>query len=207
MSFKFKDIETTRMKLSELKPAEYNPRKISDKALTGLGKSMERFGNMVPIVWNKRSGNIVGGHQRYKTLTDAGEAETDVVVVDMDGNEEMALNIALNSRELRGDFTSEVVKQLELCEVRLGDAFGEVGLMDLFNFVKRIKFDDGPMNRRDGLDDGGKSGDGEGGSKDVIPTGPEAVITCPRCRSTFRMKDNSVVVDTTKGSKGEKADV
>jgi hypothetical protein len=209
MSFKFKDLETKKMKLADMKPAEYNPRKISVRALEGLGKSMERFGNLVPIVWNKRSGNIVGGHQRYRKLMDAGATETDVVVVDLDGNEEMALNIALNSKELRGDFTSEVVKQLELCEVRLGDVFGEVGLMDLYNFVRRIKFDDAPPGNRPngdgGSDDGSGAGTGDSGKpNDVIPTGPDAVIMCPRCRSSFKLKDNAVVFDTVKAAKEAK---
>lgn len=200
MSFKFKDVETQKVKLVDLKPAEYNPRTITNRALNGLGKSLERFGNMVPIVWNKRSGNIVGGHQRYQILVEAGETETDVVVVDLDANEEMALNIALNSRELRGDFTAEVVKQLELCEVRLGDAFGELGLMDLFNFVKRLKFDEKPKATL-GADKGAGTGTGAGtdagheGSE--MPKGPDAVIRCPRCRSVFKMKDNSVVLNTT----------
>src|ERR1039457_2601381 len=138
MSFEFRDAVTQKMMLSELHPADYNPRKITDRALTGLGQSMERFGDLADIVWNKRSGNIVGGHQRYRKLLDAGVTDTEVVVVDLDGNEEVALNIALNSQELRGDFTAEVKKQLALCEVRMGDGFSDVGLMDLFGLVKKM---------------------------------------------------------------------
>ena len=204
MSFDFKDVETQKMKLADLKPAAYNPRKISDKSLTGLNNSMERFGNLVPIVWNKRSNNIVGGHQRYRLLVEAGETETDVVVVDLDGNEEVALNIALNSRELRGDFTSEILKQLELCEVRMGDAFSDVGLMDLFKLVKKLKFDDikSPLKPL-GKETDGKTGDNQTPT-DVID-GPDAIITCPKCKSKFKMKDNTVVVNNFKD--GDKTDV
>lgn len=194
MSFEFKDIETTKMKLADMKPAEYNPRKITERALTGLGKSMEKFGNMVPMVWNKRSGNIVGGHQRYKTLVEAGIKEAEVVVVDLDDNEEMALNIALNSRELRGDFTAQVVEQLKLCEARLGDVFDDVGLKDLLNFVGRLKFDEDNKTVGDIKDNGDKKDKND----DTMYTGPDALITCPRCRSSWRMKDNRVIFDSTR---------
>jgi len=49
-----------------------------------------------PIVWNKRTGNIVGGHQRLKVLLDMGMREVDCVVVDLDEAKEKALNLALN---------------------------------------------------------------------------------------------------------------
>ena len=45
---------------------------------------MQEFGYVEPIVWNKRTGNIVGGHQRYKILIDMGMQEVDCVVVDLD---------------------------------------------------------------------------------------------------------------------------
>jgi ParB-like chromosome segregation protein Spo0J len=45
-------------KLSQLKPAEYNPRSISDEALRGLQSSIEEFGCVELIVWNKRTGKV-----------------------------------------------------------------------------------------------------------------------------------------------------
>ena len=51
--------------------ATYNPRKISDHDLEALRKSLRFFGAVEPIVVNKRSDRIVGGHQRVK----AAEAE------------------------------------------------------------------------------------------------------------------------------------
>src|ERR1039457_1856925 len=95
---------TQTMKLQDLHPATYNPRTISDRAMGGLTNSMERFGVVQPIVWNKRTGNIVGGHQRYKVLVEKGEKEVDVVVVDVDEKEELALNITLNNPEIQGEF-------------------------------------------------------------------------------------------------------
>lgn len=56
------------MKISDLKESDYNPRKISDKQIDRLEKSMLEFGDLSGIVVNVRSGNMIGGHQRVKTL-------------------------------------------------------------------------------------------------------------------------------------------
>lgn len=46
--------------IADLIPADYNPRTISDAALKGLAASIERFGLVEPVVWNKRTGIIIG---------------------------------------------------------------------------------------------------------------------------------------------------
>ena len=59
-----------KIRLKDMKPAEYNPRVISDEALAGLTKSLTRFGCVEPIIVNIRDDRnvIVGGHQRHKAL-------------------------------------------------------------------------------------------------------------------------------------------
>jgi len=94
-----------RMSTGDLRPADYNPREISDEALEGLGKSLDRFGVVEPLVFNKRTKTLVGGHQRLRVLLDRGITEVDVVVVNLDRIEEKALNITLNNPEITGDFT------------------------------------------------------------------------------------------------------
>lgn len=56
------------MKLSDLNPSEYNPRKISDEQLQRLKKSLAEFGDLSGIVFNRQTGNVIGGHQRLKCL-------------------------------------------------------------------------------------------------------------------------------------------
>lgn len=55
-------------KIEDLKPADYNPRKIGDKQLAMLKKSMAEFGDLSGIVVNVRTGNMIGGHQRIKNF-------------------------------------------------------------------------------------------------------------------------------------------
>lgn len=96
------------MKLADLEPAPYNPRAISDSAMAGLRGSIEKFGVVELIVWNQRSGNIVGGHQRVRALQAIGEVEADVIVVDLAEIDEKSLNIALNSPSIAGEFTPDL---------------------------------------------------------------------------------------------------
>lgn len=192
MAFDFKDADVRKMRLDELCPAEYNPRKISKKAFKGLEKSIESFGFLVPIVWNERSGNIVGGHQRYHHLIKENEEETEVVVVDLDNNEEVALNIALNNPKIRGQFTEDAVGLLKLSEARLGSAFKELCLFSLHDaIVSQLK------DRKKNIQ-GSPTPSGGGEPPPQPPTGPEAVVTCPKCSSKWRMKDGHVLIDTTK---------
>lgn len=102
------DLQIERKQLSELDPAPYNPRTIAPSALDGLRHSVERFGLVEPIVWNRRTGRVVGGHQRLKVLQQLEKAETDVVVVDIDETEEKALNVALNNPAIAGEFTADI---------------------------------------------------------------------------------------------------
>jgi len=92
-------------RLADLKPAPYNPRTISEGALSGLGASIDRFGLVQPIIVNERTGRVVGGHQRLKVLESRGETETDVILVDLPEDEEKALNVALNSGAISGQWT------------------------------------------------------------------------------------------------------
>ena len=85
--------------VKNLLPADYNPRKDlqpGDPEYEKLKRSIEQFGYVEPVIWNKQTGRVVGGHQRLKVLIDSGITEVDVVVVDMNTEKEKALNIALN---------------------------------------------------------------------------------------------------------------
>ena len=98
-------MEIRKIEAARLNPAPYNPRrdlKPGDKDYEKLKRSIEQFGAVEPVVWNKQTGNVVGGHQRLKILLDMGLTRIDCVVVDMDERREKALNLALN--RITGDW-------------------------------------------------------------------------------------------------------
>ena len=97
-----------RKHTADLIPADYNPRKDlkpGDPEYDKLKRSMEQFGYVEPVIWNKTTGRVVGGHQRLKVLMDMGVTEVECVVVEMDEEREKALNIALN--KISGDWDKD----------------------------------------------------------------------------------------------------
>ena len=97
-----------KLRLADLKPAEYNPRKDlnpGDPEYEKLKRSIEQFGYVDLLSWNKTTEHIVGGHQRAKVLMDLGYDEVDCVVIEMDETREKALNVALN--KINGDWDKD----------------------------------------------------------------------------------------------------
>ena len=132
-----KEAEVRRVPVKDMKMAAYNPRKDlkpGDKEYEDLKLSMQTFGYVEQIVWNERTGNVVGGHQRLKVLKEAGVTEVGVSVVNLDKNSEKALNIALN--KIKGawddDKLSDLLKDLAAEDFDLGlTGFDKDELSDL----------------------------------------------------------------------------
>ena len=98
--------------------AAYNPRIElipGDTEYENLRRSITTYGLIIPVVWNKRTNRVVGGHQRLTVLENEGETEVDVSVVDLDETQERQLNVALNKVEGGWD------------EEKLGDLLAELG--------------------------------------------------------------------------------
>ncbi len=94
-----------RLAIDRINPAPYNPRldlAPGDPEYEKLKRSIDEFGCVEPLVWNRRTGNLVGGHQRLKVLLAQGDTAADVSVVDLPPQREKALNIALN--KISGDW-------------------------------------------------------------------------------------------------------
>lgn len=107
-------VEIVRLKLDQLKPAEYNARTITQEALSGLSSSMEQFGLLAFPVVNKRleGYRVVGGHKRIELLKQRGDTEVECVVVKFDDKQEQQANFALNNRAIQGTFVPELTKAL-----------------------------------------------------------------------------------------------
>jgi len=142
-----------------INPAPYNPRKDlkpGDRDYESLSRSIEEFGLVEPLVWNTRTGHLVGGHQRFKVLLERGETEIDVSVVDMPLEKEMALNIALNRIEGAWDDTKlasllgELIElpdlDLELTGFDLGEAQDVIAnVLDALETDQEDGFDAGKL--------------------------------------------------------------
>lgn len=101
-------MQIEKLKTELLIPADYNPRKDlkpGDPEYEKLKRSIEQFGYVEPVIWNKTTSRVVGGHQRLKVLLDMGITEVECVVIEMDEDKEKALNIALN--KISGDWDKD----------------------------------------------------------------------------------------------------
>ena len=102
-----KPIKIKQRKISELNPADYNPRQLTDKQYKQLKKSLKTFGCVEPVVVNSnpiRKDVIVGGHQRCKVWRDLGNDTIPTVEVELDEAAEMELNVRLNKNTGEFDF-------------------------------------------------------------------------------------------------------
>lgn len=92
---------------ARIQNAPYNPRQIDKESAKRLRKSISEHGLVDLPIWNKRTGNLVGGHQRISQL-DALEGSKDyelmVNVIDVDEREEAKINAKLNNADLQGDW-------------------------------------------------------------------------------------------------------
>ncbi|MEA4938546.1 MAG: site-specific DNA-methyltransferase [Christensenella sp.] len=107
--------------VGKLVPADYNPRKDlkpGDPEYEKLKHSLTEFGYVEPVIWNKTTSHVVGGHQRLKVLVDTGVTEIECVVVEMGEEKEKALNVALNkiSGEWDKDKLSLLIADLQLAD-------------------------------------------------------------------------------------------
>ena len=139
-----------KMKTENLLPADYNPRKDlkpGDEEYEKLKRSIEQFGYVEPVIWNRTTGRVVGGHQRLKVLINMGISEVDCVVVEMDENKEKALNVALNkiSGEWDKDKLALLISDLQAEDFDVSlTGFDAAEIDDLFKdtIQDKIKDDD-----------------------------------------------------------------
>lgn len=140
-----------RIAVERLKPAKYNPRKDlkpGDPAYEKIKLSLKTYGYVDPVIWNEVTGNIVGGHQRFKVLTAEGATEIDCVVVHIeDPQAEKALNIALNKAvgEWEPVALAELLQDLQASGYHMdATGFDAAEIDDLFSKVhdKDVKDDD-----------------------------------------------------------------
>lgn len=125
-----KQFEFGVIKRSEIKLAEYNPRVIDESNLKKLVKNIKQNGLIEPVVWNRRTGVLVGGHQRI-TAADKIYRKQDynvpVAIIDVDEKKEKTLNVTLNNSELQGDWN---LPELEALNVDDGISFNDMGFDD-----------------------------------------------------------------------------
>jgi DNA modification methylase len=142
--------------------APYNPRTISDEDLQALRRSLRFFGVVEPVIINRRSGHVVGGHMRIRAAEAEGIATLPAVHVDLDGPSERQLNLVLN--RVHGEFDPEKLEELLRELETLGADLELTGFTEA-EIETLLRGDDQPT---DGLTD-----------PDDVPAPPDVPVTQP----------------------------
>lgn len=128
---KYQNFKIETINRADIKNAEYNPRIMDKEAKKRLKAGLKKHGLVSALTWNKRTGNLVGGHQRLEQL-DALEKDKnyslDVCVIDVDEKEEAILNVQLNNPSMQGDWDLD---KLALITEEYDCNFEEMGFTQL----------------------------------------------------------------------------
>ena len=115
MAKELQHFEFGKIKRSQIKFADYNPRIIDESNQKKLIKAIKENGLIEPLVWNKRTGVLVGGHQRL-TAADKiyrkKDYEVPVAIIDVDEKTEKKLNVQLNNPSMQGDWDLDELAKL-----------------------------------------------------------------------------------------------
>lgn len=108
--------EVTTIPRYKIKKADYNPRIIDDDNLKRLTKDIREHGLVTPLVWNKRTGILVSGHQRLAAMDKIHRKDDDypvpVAVIDVDEKEEKQINVQMNNPSLQGSWDLDALSNL-----------------------------------------------------------------------------------------------
>ena len=140
---KFQKFEMDTIRRGDIRGAEYNPRIISEDARKRLRKMLAKHGLVQPLVWNRRTGNLVAGHQRLAAIDSLERSQNydlqvavvdslersqnydlQVAVVDVDEREERVLNVQLNNPSMQGEWDLDKLTEMADSAAISPDEFG-----------------------------------------------------------------------------------
>ena len=133
---KYQKFDMDAVQRSEIKGADYNPRVISEDAKKRLRKMLAKHGLVQPLVWNRRTGNLVSGHQRLAALDSLEKSQNyalQVAVVDLNERDERILNVQLNNPSMMGEWDMDKLmdmsEQADIAPTEFGFSDGDIAVM------------------------------------------------------------------------------
>lgn len=112
---KVQRFEVVAIDRASIQNAPYNPRQIDSSAKRKLQKNLRAVGLLEPIVVNRRTMNIVAGHQRLAAV-DAIEGQQtyslEVSLVDLDEKREREQNLFFNNPSAQGTWDVDLLARL-----------------------------------------------------------------------------------------------
>lgn len=206
--------EVKRIPRNQIKKANYNPRIIDDESLKKLTKDIREHGLVTPLVWNKRTGVLVSGHQRLAAMDKIHrkkDYEVPVAVIDVDEKEEKQLNVQMNNPSLQGSWDLDALASLRDDGISFEDMGFDKGDID-FMYDGEVDFDDDVLRDVNSDDDDDHNDQQSSVSKRDTPlneevedekdkladmsqfTGEEGLEKFNEKKANFRHKDNDTTI-------------
>lgn len=148
-------LDIGKIRLLDIEPADYNPRRINDTEFSKLSKSIKDFGLVDPIIINLKNNKIIGGHQRYQVLLDEYTSnDTELYILKLGDigwvfptadlkiqseEHEKALNILLNQTNLMGEWDDV---KLEMVLTELNDMDFDLDMTGFEDYELELYLDD-----------------------------------------------------------------
>ena len=185
------------IKLTDIVPAEYNPRRITDDEYDRLSNSILEFGFVDPIIINLKNNRIIGGHQRYNVLLEEYSNENLICIplgdigwvfpsdelIIKDDSHEKALNIALN--KISGSWDNKKLHDLFL-DLEIEDV--DLNLTGFQEYeIDKLKYDADVEWAEEIKLENDKQDIDEEVSDEENPK--EDYVTCPCCKGEFKLSD------------------
>lgn len=129
---------TERYRVNDLVPQEVNPRKITDKQMLDLTRSLKKF-NLVEVPAIDLNGKILAGHQRIKALQilDRGDEMIDVRIPNRKLTEKESKEYIIASNKLGGDFDYDLLKSFDFETLEFA-GFTPIELGEIWDKEKEI---------------------------------------------------------------------
>ena len=118
-----------RVPIQDLVPDPANPRTHDERNLDAIGASLVRFGQVDPLVVQRATRRVIGGHGRLQAMKALGWTECDIVELELDDLQATALNIALNRTGDLSTFDLPTLGRL-LESLQEADAFDGLGFTE-----------------------------------------------------------------------------
>jgi len=157
-----------QVNISDIKPAEYNPRKMSIESMNGLEASIKKFGQQENLIVNKDM-TLISGHQRLIAMKNLGFKDVQCSIVDLGKIDEKALNLTMNNQAISGEYDKKKLEPLLI----------ELSSLEEF---ENLKLDELALDELEDIDLTDIKG-----NQDRVTEGNSKQVTCPQCKYFFKI--------------------
>ena len=116
---KFEVYKIVTVARSSIHEAPYNPRTITSEAKRKLKKGLKTYGLVAPIIVNRTTMNVVGGHQKLSIMDEENgypkkDYSLQVSMIEVDDETEVKINVFLNNPSAQGEWDNELLQEIKI---------------------------------------------------------------------------------------------